>query len=112
VIDRIAVNDLVITCGFSSALIIYPDDRSFVGLVADLRATSPAFEKSLGQVAVATRRSDRKTVDSPVVGHITFDCDVLTTTDSDLRVVVYTAAAGNTAADKLDLLRVVGIQSP
>jgi hypothetical protein len=33
VIDRIAVNDLVITCGFSSELIIYPDDRSFVELV-------------------------------------------------------------------------------
>lgn len=95
-----------------AALNIYPDDRGLIELVSDLRATSPAFENLWGKWHVAARRSDRKTVDSPVVGHITFDCDVLTTTDSDLRVVVYTAAAGSIDADKLDLLRVVGIHSP
>ena len=95
-----------------AAMNLYPDDRGLIELVADLRATSAAFEILWGKWHVATRRSDRKTIDSPVVGHITFDCDVLTTTDSDLRVVVYTAAAGSTDADKLDLLRVVGIQIP
>jgi transcriptional regulator with XRE-family HTH domain len=95
-----------------AALNLYPDDRGLTELVADLRATSPAFQNLWGKWHVATRRSDRKTIDSPVVGPITFDCDVLATTDSDLRVVVYTAAAGSTDAEKLDLLRVVGIQSP
>ena len=95
-----------------AALSVYPDDRGLIDLIADLRAASPTFENLWGKWQVATRRSDRKTVDSPVVGHVTFDCDVLTTTDSDLRVVVYTAAPGSTDADKLDLLRVVGIQSP
>ena len=95
-----------------AAVSVYPDDRGLIDLIADLRATSPTFENLWGKWQVATRRSDRKTVDSPVVGHVTFDCDVLTTTDSDLRVVVYTAAPGSTDADKLDLLRVVGIQSP
>jgi hypothetical protein len=94
-----------------AAMSIYPDDPGLIGLVSDLRAASPSFEACWGNWRVANRRSDRKTVDSPVVGHITFDCDVLSTTDSDLRVVVYTASVGSTDADKLDLLRVIGIQA-
>jgi hypothetical protein len=94
-----------------TAMSIYPDDPGLIALVSDLRAASPAFAACWGDWHVANRRSDRKTVDSPVVGHITFDCDVLSTTDSDLRVVVYTARVGSTDADKLDLLRVVGIQT-
>lgn len=94
-----------------AAMSIYPDDQGLIGLVTDLRAASPVFEACWGTWHVANRRSDRKTVDSPAVGHITFDCDVLTTTDSDLRVVVYTAPVSSADADKLDLLRVVGIQT-
>jgi MmyB-like transcription regulator ligand binding domain len=60
---------------------------------------------------VANRQSERKTVDSPVVGPITCDCDVLSAADSNLRLVVYTAPHGSTDAEKLDLLRVVGVQS-
>ena len=94
-----------------TAMSIYPDDPGLIELVTDLRAASPAFAACWGNWHVANRRSERKTVDSPVVGHITFDCDVLSTTDSDLRVVVYTAPVGSADAAKLDLLRVVGIQT-
>ncbi|GAB3618495.1 hypothetical protein GCM10027416_30520 [Okibacterium endophyticum] len=51
---------------------------------------------------LASRRS------SPI--SVTLDCDILTTHDVDFRLVVYTAPPGSEDAEKLDLLRVVGVQ--
>lgn len=93
------------------AMSTYPDDRDLAELIADLRTASAAFEALWGQWRAANRRSDRKTVDSPAVGPITFDCDVLSAPDSDLRLVVYTAAPGSGDAEKLDLLRAIGVQA-
>jgi hypothetical protein len=50
-------------------------------------------------------------VNHPELGAIALDCDVLTVPGSDLRIVVYTAAPGSDAAEKLRLLSVVGLQS-
>jgi transcriptional regulator with XRE-family HTH domain len=94
-----------------AAMSMYPDDRNLAQLISDLRCASPVFETLWGKWYVANRRSDHKTVDSPVVGPITFDCDVLSAPDSDLRLVVYTAPVGSSDAEKLDLLRVVGVQA-
>jgi len=44
------------------------------------------------------------------VGEVTVDCDVLSVAGSDLRIVVYTAEPGSPDADKLDLVRVIGLQ--
>jgi transcriptional regulator with XRE-family HTH domain len=93
-----------------AALSRYPHDSGLTTLVEDLRRASPAFERLWGAWQVANRQSDRKTVDAPVVGPITFDCDVLAVADSSLRLVVYTARPGGEDAQKLDLLRVIGTQ--
>jgi hypothetical protein len=37
---------------------------------------------------------------------VTCDCDVLTVPGSDIRLVVYTVAAGSADAEKLEFLRV------
>jgi hypothetical protein len=37
------------------------------------------------------------------------DCDVLSDSDTDLKIVIYTAAPGTEDATKLDLSRVAGI---
>jgi hypothetical protein len=37
------------------------------------------------------------------------DCDVLNDSDTDLKIVIYTAAPGSEDATKLDLARVAGI---
>jgi hypothetical protein len=50
-------------------------------------------------------------VHNAIVGPITFDCDVLTTPGSDLKIVVYTAIPGSADAAKLDLLRVSGVRA-
>ncbi len=60
---------------------------------------------------MAPQASERKTIRSPTVGPVTVDCDILTASGSDLRIVVYTARPGSPDADKLELLRVTGIQT-
>jgi hypothetical protein len=40
------------------------------------------------------------------VGEVVCDCDVLTVPGCDLRLVVYTVAAGSADAEKLEFLRV------
>ncbi|MFV2174398.1 helix-turn-helix domain-containing protein [Actinomadura sp. LOL_016] len=91
-----------------AATAAYPDDRELAGLVADLRETSAAFAERWDDFAAPPRASGRKTVRSPAVGPVTLDCDVLTTLDSDLRIIVYTARPHSEDARRLDLLRVAG----
>jgi hypothetical protein len=57
------------------------------------------------------RRSRRGSQDdqAPEIGDITVDCDVLNDSDTDLKIVIYTAAPGSEDATKLDLARVAGI---
>lgn len=89
----------------------YPDDPELRRLLDDLRQASPRFA-ALWEKRVVTLASgpSAKTIEHPEVGPITLDCDVLTVAGTDLRLVVYTAAPGSPNADKLDLLRVVGLQ--
>jgi transcriptional regulator with XRE-family HTH domain len=89
----------------------YPDDRELGAMIADLRAVSERFAQLWDSYTVGRQVSERKTIRSPTVGSVTVDCDVLTAPGSDLRIVVYTARPGSEDADKLDLLRVTGIQA-
>jgi hypothetical protein len=41
---------------------------------------------------------------------IALDCEVLTVAGHDIRIVVFAASPGTSDADKLDLLRVIGVQ--
>jgi len=41
---------------------------------------------------------------------MTVDCDVLNDSDTDLKIVIYTAAPGSEDATKLDLARIAGIR--
>ena len=88
----------------------YPHDPALTALIARLRAESPEFARRWGEAHVARHRSSAKTATSTAVGPIAIDCDVLTVPGSDLRVVVYTAAAGSEDASKLELLKVTGAQ--
>jgi transcriptional regulator with XRE-family HTH domain len=88
----------------------YPDDRDLAALVAELRASNDRFAELWADYRVAHHVSDRKTINSPAVGTVTVDCDVLAAPDTDLRIVVYTARPGTEDAGKLDLLRVAGSQ--
>lgn len=88
------------------ALVEHPRDAGLAALVADLRASSPRFARLWELGAVGQHVSARKTVEHPLVGDVTCDCDVLTVPGSSLRIVVYTVATGSPDAEKLAFLRV------
>lgn len=89
-----------------TALVAYPRDRGLNNLVDELRSTSAQFARLWDEGKVGPHVSARKTVVHPQVGEVTCDCDVLTVPGCDLRLVVYTVAAGSTDAEKLEFLRV------
>ena len=82
----------------------YPDDERLHGLIEELLRISPRFAELWEQRPVAEHVADRKTIEHPVVGRITVDCDVLTVAGSDLRLVVYTAPPDSPDARALALL--------
>jgi len=88
----------------------YPDDPKLRQLVDDLRHASPRFARLWAERLVNTLGPNSKTIAHPEVGPITLDCDVLTVAGSDLRLVVYTAEPSSPDADRLGLIRVIGLQ--
>ena len=87
-----------------------PGDPAVRQLVADLRRASPLFERLWVEHDVAVRRVDRKRILHPVVGLLELDCELLLTPEHDQRLILHTAPPGSETAEKLELLRVVGLQ--
>lgn len=91
----------------------YPGAPEITELVRELRTGSEEFAllwDSHDVTSAASGPGLRKTIDNPVVGPVTVNCDVLDITDLDQRVVVYTASPGSPAEEALRLLSVVGTQ--
>jgi transcriptional regulator with XRE-family HTH domain len=93
-----------------AALARYPDDTVLRGLVEELTRTSTVFARLWAERPVEDRRVDRKAYDVAGIGRITLDCDTLEVPDDDQVLIVYSAVPGSPDAEKLDLLRVVGLQ--
>ncbi|MEU1618327.1 helix-turn-helix transcriptional regulator [Streptomyces sp. NPDC005722] len=88
----------------------YPGDPEVAALVDDLLAGSAEFARLWAAHDVSAEPTLRKTLDHPLVGPVTVNCDVLDITDRDQRVVIYTADPGSPAEQALRLLSVVGTQ--
>jgi hypothetical protein len=52
---------------------------------------------------VSAHREDRKIVEHPSAGPVTVDCDVLTDGDTELKIVILTAAPGTEDEARLRL---------
>jgi transcriptional regulator with XRE-family HTH domain len=87
-----------------------PGDPAVQQLVTQLRRASPLFERLWATHDVAVRHADRKRTLHPTVGLLELDCEVLLTPTHDQRLILYTAPPGSETADKLELLRVIGLQ--
>jgi transcriptional regulator with XRE-family HTH domain len=85
-------------------------DPAVERLVEQLRRASPLFERLWTTHDVAVRRADRKRILHPTVGLLELDCEVLLTPEHDQRLILHTAPPGSETAEKLELLRVVGLQ--
>jgi len=103
--DRAVVADL------RRASARYPRDPRLAALISGRLAGSARFAALWHDGAVGGHAEDRKTIKHPEIGDITVDCDVLSDSDTDLKIVIYTAAPGSEDATKLDLSRVAGIWS-
>ncbi|KUN05235.1 XRE family transcriptional regulator [Streptomyces yokosukanensis] len=87
-----------------------PDDPEPAALAAELRAASEEFARLWDAHEVAVRRSATKRLQHPVVGLLELDCEVLLTDDHRHRLVLHTARPGTDSYERLQLLRVVGLQ--
>ncbi|MEU1549017.1 helix-turn-helix transcriptional regulator [Nocardia sp. NPDC005745] len=85
-------------------------DADVLELVAELRSASAEFDRLWDEHQVAVRLSDIKRIRHPQVGLIDVVCETLLTPNAAQRLLVYLPRPGTDAAEKLDLLRVIGTQ--
>lgn len=88
----------------------YPDDPDIPRLVERLLAASPDFARRWEAGTVGELRTSRKTVHTEQVGDVVVDCDTFSGGPGDQTIVVMTAAPGSEDEQKLELLRVIGLQ--
>ncbi|WP_043662760.1 helix-turn-helix transcriptional regulator [Streptomyces xylophagus] len=94
-------SDLAIVSDLRRATGRFPHDARLAELIRQLTAGNATFARLWASGTVAAHREDRKTVDHPEVGPVDVDCDVLTDGDSDLKIVILTAAPGSSDEGKL-----------
>ncbi|MFJ6644518.1 helix-turn-helix transcriptional regulator [Streptomyces sp. NPDC091290] len=87
-----------------------PDDPEPAGLVAELRAGSAEFARLWGEHEVARRDHATKRFVHPLVGVLELDCEVMVSHQHGHLLVVHSARPGTEAHERLQLLRVVGLQ--
>jgi transcriptional regulator with XRE-family HTH domain len=82
----------------------FPNDPEVKHIVESLRAASTRFVELWDSDAMAPLHATHKILIHPQVGQLALDCEVLRVEGTDLRVVLFTAAPGTTAASSLQLL--------
>lgn len=85
-------------------------DADVSSLVDELLELSAEFRELWTRHDVAVRQSDVKSIVHPEVGVVQLRCEVLLTPDEDIQLVAFFPLDGTDADEKLQLLRVIGIQ--
>ncbi|MBU3060906.1 helix-turn-helix transcriptional regulator [Nocardia sp. NEAU-G5] len=86
-------------------------DPDVTELITQLRAASSEFEQLWSEHEVAVRIADSKRVIHDQVGIVDLVCETLVTPNATQNLLVYYPRPGSDAQEKLDLLRVIGVQS-
>ncbi|MBD3006609.1 MULTISPECIES: helix-turn-helix transcriptional regulator [unclassified Streptomyces] len=87
-----------------------PDDPGPAALVAELRSVSAEFAALWEAHEVALRHCAVKRFIHPVVGELELEPEILLSSEHAQRLIVHTARPGSESAERLELLRVVGLQ--
>jgi hypothetical protein len=103
-------SDRAIVADLRRASARYPGDPRLAVLIRRTLDGNPRFAALWHAGAVGGHAEDRKTIRHPDIGDVTVDCDVLSDGDTDLKIVIYTAAPGSEDATKLDLALVAGVR--
>ncbi|MCG7208791.1 helix-turn-helix transcriptional regulator [Streptomyces arenae] len=88
-----------------------PTDPAPAALVAELRSGSEEFAELWAAHEVAVRRATRKRFLHPAVGLLELDCEVLLNAETHQQLVIHTARPGTESHERLQLLRVIGLQN-
>jgi transcriptional regulator with XRE-family HTH domain len=94
-------SDLAIVSDLRRATGRFPHDVRLAELIRQLTAGNATFARLWASGTVGAHIEDRKTVEHPEVGPVDVDCDVLTYGDSDLKIVILTAAPGSSDEARL-----------
>ncbi|WP_433274671.1 helix-turn-helix transcriptional regulator [Pseudonocardia xinjiangensis] len=86
------------------------EDDQIMELVNDLAVHSAEFRMLWDRHDVAVRRADLKDVQHPEVGLVRLRCQLLGTPENGIRMRILLPLEGTDAAEKLELLRVIGTQ--
>jgi transcriptional regulator with XRE-family HTH domain len=89
-----------------------PNDRQLTDLVGELATRSDAFAARWAKHNVRLHRTATKRLHNAVVGDLELTGDALQLPGEDLTLIVYTAAAGSPAQEKLDFLTRWAGQTP
>jgi transcriptional regulator with XRE-family HTH domain len=87
----------------------FPHDPRLAELIRSLRAGNERFAGLWAAGTVAAHREDHKTIGHPSVGPVEVDCDVLSDGDSELKIVIMTAAPGSADETRLRLAAIGGV---
>jgi transcriptional regulator with XRE-family HTH domain len=79
-------------------------------IVAALLERSDEFATLWSEHAVVEKQPRSKRFSHPAVGELTLDCQSLLDTETDQRLLVFTAEPGSADAERLELIRVLGTQ--
>ncbi|MCX4789578.1 MULTISPECIES: MmyB family transcriptional regulator [unclassified Streptomyces] len=88
-----------------------PEDAQLRTLVGELRERSEEFDALWTEHRVALRRAEHKRFLHPVVGLLDLECEVLLSGACGQNLVIHTARPGSEAYERLQLLRMVGVQN-
>ena len=84
------VTDRAIVADLRRASASHPQDPRLGQLIRRTLAGNERFARLWQEGTVGGHTEDRKTIEHPAVGDLTVDCDVLTDTETHLKIVVYT----------------------
>ncbi|MEU6350590.1 helix-turn-helix transcriptional regulator [Streptomyces sp. NPDC047072] len=87
-----------------------PDDPEPSALVAELRASSEEFATLWDEHEVSYRHRATKRFLHPLVGLLELDCEVMLSHEHHHLLIVHSARPGTDSYERLQLLRVVGLQ--
>jgi transcriptional regulator with XRE-family HTH domain len=94
------VSDLAIVSDLRRATGRFPQDTRLSELVTMLIEGNEQFARLWASGTVGPHREDRKTIEHPKAGPVDVDCDVLTDGDSELKIVILSAAPGTADEEK------------
>jgi transcriptional regulator with XRE-family HTH domain len=109
VVENKEMSDRAIVADLRRASARYPEDPKLAALIRRSLDGNARFARLWQEGVVCGHAEDRKTIRHPEVGDIVVDCDVLDDGDTDLKIVVYTAAPGSRDQARLDLTRAADI---